>query len=128
MVNVSALPTHAYCLVFLVISLKILVSSTPYPTPNSPGTQNVPVRVMLSDPVGISGWVSIEKHPFLPNNYLFFQNVHRCSEGFQRQYKGPFLIPLFNNCPWVPFDSGGKVKGQQFWPSQHKCSGRTSAE
>ena len=40
----------------------------------------------------------------LPNNYLFFQNVHRC-----RVQRSLFGFLLFKNSPWVPLDSEAKV-------------------
>lgn len=64
---------------------------------------------MLSDPAGISGWVSVEKHPFLYQTIIFsFKMYTDVVKGFRDSTKIPFWIP-FKNCPWVPLGSEAKV-------------------
>lgn len=81
---------------------------------------------MPSDPAGISGWVSFEKHPFLYRTIIFsFKICTDVVKGFRDSTKVSSWIPFVQELSLGPTWFRGK--GQQFWP-QHKYSGRTSAE
>ena len=100
------------------------MSSAPFPHPHF-HAQNVPLRMMPSPLAGISGWVTLRYTVSLPNNDLFFPNVNRWSERFQRQCKCLFSDFFGWRTVCLSHLIQRPDECQQSWCSEYKCSGST---